>query len=54
MQVELFDHPHVLLLQVRNSSFVLPGGRLRPGEEGRCPEFLLLETCGLAQVVSHS
>ncbi|CAO2206640.1 unnamed protein product [Urochloa humidicola] len=31
--VELFDHPHVLLLQVRNSSFVLPGGRLRPGEE---------------------
>ncbi|PWZ04324.1 Pre-mRNA cleavage factor Im subunit 1 [Zea mays] len=31
--VELFDHPHVLLLQVRNSSFLLPGGRLRPGEE---------------------
>lgn len=31
--VELFGHPHVLLLQVRNSSFVLPGGRLRPGEE---------------------
>ncbi|TVU06171.1 hypothetical protein EJB05_49370, partial [Eragrostis curvula] len=30
--VELFDHPHVLLLQVRNSSFVLPGGRLRPSE----------------------
>lgn len=35
LQVELFDHPHVLLLQVRNSSFLLPGGRLRPGEEGR-------------------
>ncbi|EES14953.1 hypothetical protein BDA96_07G130400 [Sorghum bicolor] len=31
--VELFDHPHLLLLQVRNSSFLLPGGRLRPGEE---------------------
>ncbi|XP_015695855.2 pre-mRNA cleavage factor Im 25 kDa subunit 1-like [Oryza brachyantha] len=31
--VELFDHPHVLLLQVRNSSFLLPGGRLRPGEQ---------------------
>ncbi|OEL27509.1 Pre-mRNA cleavage factor Im 25 kDa subunit 1 [Dichanthelium oligosanthes] len=31
--VELFDHPHVLLLQVRNSSFMLPGGRLRHGEE---------------------
>lgn len=32
MLVELFKHPHVLLLQVRNSSFRLPGGRLRPGE----------------------
>ncbi|OIV98375.1 hypothetical protein TanjilG_16702 [Lupinus angustifolius] len=31
-QVELFKHPHLLLLQVRNSTFKLPGGRLRPGE----------------------
>jgi cleavage and polyadenylation specificity factor subunit 5 len=30
--VELFKHPHVLLLQYRNSIFKLPGGRLRPGE----------------------
>ncbi|OMO67246.1 hypothetical protein CCACVL1_20676 [Corchorus capsularis] len=30
--VELFKHPHILLLQVRNSIFKLPGGRLRPGE----------------------
>ncbi|KAJ1437155.1 NUDIX hydrolase-like domain superfamily [Sesbania bispinosa] len=30
--VELFKHPHLLLLQVRNSFFKLPGGRLRPGE----------------------
>ncbi|KAJ8649562.1 hypothetical protein MRB53_002585 [Persea americana] len=30
--VELFRHPHVLLLQVRNSFFKLPGGRLRNGE----------------------
>ncbi|XP_064996713.1 pre-mRNA cleavage factor Im 25 kDa subunit 1-like isoform X1 [Musa acuminata AAA Group] len=30
--VELFQHPHVLLLQVRNSFFKLPGGRLRSGE----------------------
>lgn len=30
--VELFRHPHLLLLQVRNSFFKLPGGRLRPGE----------------------
>ncbi|KAJ4851162.1 Pre-mRNA cleavage factor Im 25 kDa subunit 1 [Turnera subulata] len=32
MLVELFKHPHVLLLQVKNSVFKLPGGRLRPGE----------------------
>ncbi|XP_022636176.1 pre-mRNA cleavage factor Im 25 kDa subunit 1 isoform X2 [Vigna radiata var. radiata] len=31
-QVELFKHPHLLLLQVRNSIYKLPGGRLRPGE----------------------
>uniref|UniRef100_A0ACD5XMZ9 Uncharacterized protein n=1 Tax=Avena sativa TaxID=4498 RepID=A0ACD5XMZ9_AVESA len=31
--VELSGHPHVLLLQVRNSSFLLPGGRLRPAEQ---------------------
>ncbi|KAA8523282.1 hypothetical protein F0562_009705 [Nyssa sinensis] len=30
--VELFKHPHLLLLQVRNSIFKLPGGRLRPAE----------------------
>ncbi|RXH74758.1 hypothetical protein DVH24_029479 [Malus domestica] len=30
--VELFKHPHVLLLQIRNCIFKLPGGRLRPGE----------------------
>ncbi|CAK9144151.1 unnamed protein product [Ilex paraguariensis] len=30
--VELFKHPHLLLLQIRNSILMLPGGRLRPGE----------------------
>jgi len=30
--VELFKHPHLLLLQVRNTIYKLPGGRLRPGE----------------------
>ncbi|XP_052200602.1 pre-mRNA cleavage factor Im 25 kDa subunit 1 isoform X2 [Diospyros lotus] len=30
--VELFKHPNLLLLQVRNSVFKLPGGRMRPGE----------------------
>ncbi|OVA04478.1 Cleavage/polyadenylation specificity factor subunit 5 [Macleaya cordata] len=32
MLVELFNQPHLLVLQVRNSFFKLPGGRLRPGE----------------------
>ncbi|GMH23344.1 hypothetical protein Nepgr_025187 [Nepenthes gracilis] len=30
--VELFKHPHLLVLQIRNSIIKLPGGRLRPGE----------------------
>ncbi|XP_051149422.1 pre-mRNA cleavage factor Im 25 kDa subunit 1-like [Andrographis paniculata] len=30
--VELFKHPHLLLLQLRNTIYKLPGGRLRPGE----------------------
>ncbi|KAJ0531894.1 putative NUDIX hydrolase-like domain superfamily [Helianthus annuus] len=30
--VELFKHPHVLLLQSKNCIYKLPGGRLRPGE----------------------
>ncbi|KAL3535571.1 hypothetical protein ACH5RR_004032 [Cinchona calisaya] len=32
MLVELFKHPHMLLLQERNSIYKLPGGRLRTGE----------------------
>lgn len=32
MLVELFKHPHLLLLQVRNCIYKLPGGRLRPDE----------------------
>ncbi|KAM7258241.1 hypothetical protein ACFE04_013982 [Oxalis oulophora] len=30
--VELYKHPHLLLLQERNAIFKLPGGRTRPGE----------------------
>ncbi|KAI3827149.1 hypothetical protein L1987_01219 [Smallanthus sonchifolius] len=30
--VELFKHPHLLLLQSKNCIYKLPGGRLRPGE----------------------
>ncbi|KAL6585770.1 Pre-mRNA cleavage factor Im 25 kDa subunit 1 [Orobanche minor] len=32
--VELFKHPHLLLLQEQNSIYKLPGGRLRRGESG--------------------
>ncbi|PHT87967.1 Pre-mRNA cleavage factor Im 25 kDa subunit 1 [Capsicum annuum] len=35
LQVELSKHPHLLLLQVRNSMLKLPGGRVRPGESVR-------------------
>ncbi|KAJ4977364.1 hypothetical protein NE237_002470 [Protea cynaroides] len=31
-EVELFKHPHLLVLQVKNSFSKLPGGRLRPCE----------------------
>ncbi|PIA42973.1 hypothetical protein AQUCO_02000433v1 [Aquilegia coerulea] len=30
--VEMRKHPHLLVCQVKNSFFKLPGGRLRPGE----------------------
>lgn len=33
LQVHQHNHPHVLLLQVSNT-WKLPGGRLRPGEDG--------------------
>ncbi|KAL5098301.1 hypothetical protein RYX36_002628 [Vicia faba] len=32
LMVELFKHPHLLVLQIKNSIYKLPGGRLRPGE----------------------
>lgn len=41
-QVELLKNPHLLLLQLRNSIFQLPGGRLRPGESGK---LLVLLNC---------
>ena len=33
-QVHQHGHPHVLMMQIGNSFFKLPGGRLRPGEDG--------------------
>lgn len=36
------NHPHVLLLQLGSAFFKLPGGRLRPGEDGKQSTWLLL------------
>ena len=38
--VQEHNHPHVLLLQLGQTFFKLPGGRLRAGEEGREPEVI--------------
>ncbi|PHT83269.1 hypothetical protein T459_11712 [Capsicum annuum] len=43
LQVELSKHPHLLLLQVRNSMLKLPGGRVRPGESGMMIYFLFCQ-----------
>lgn len=37
------SHPHVLLIQIGSAFFKLPGGRLRPGEDG---ELLCGASCG--------
>lgn len=35
MQVQEHNHPHILLLQIGNTFCKLPGGRLKPGENGK-------------------
>lgn len=34
-QVQEHNHPHILLLQIGNTFCKLPGGRLKPGENGK-------------------
>lgn len=34
LQVQEHTHPHILLLQIGNTFCKLPGGRLKPGENG--------------------
>jgi hypothetical protein len=59
--VNVHGHPHVLVLQLGGSFFKLPGGRLRPGEDGerrgaapRLPgSCLLLAAAGLALCSRH-
>jgi len=57
LQVQEHNHPHILLLQIGNTFCKLPGGRLKPGENGK---FLLLyyeldslktEACGYAYIL---
>lgn len=42
MQVQEHNHPHILLLQIGNTFCKLPGGRLKPGENGIDIYFLLI------------
>ena len=39
------NHPHVLLLQLGSAFFKLPGGRLRPGEDGVSNDCALQMPC---------
>ena len=39
------NHPHVLLLQLGSAFFKLPGGRLRPGEDGPSHLYALPMPC---------
>jgi hypothetical protein len=39
IQVQEHNHPHILLLQIGNTFCKLPGGRLKPGENGDCLVF---------------
>lgn len=41
-QVQEHNHPHVLLLKIGDTYSKLPGGRLRPGENGRILLLLIL------------
>ncbi|MQM22633.1 hypothetical protein Taro_055688, partial [Colocasia esculenta] len=45
-QVQEHNNPHILLLQVGNTFCKLPGGRLKPGENGKILVSLLNTFCG--------
>lgn len=42
LQVQEHNHPHILLLQIGNTFCKLPGGRLKPGENGKILHFVIL------------
>lgn len=42
LQVQEHNHPHILLLQIGNTFCKLPGGRLKPGENGMIWSFMHL------------
>ena len=57
LQVHQHSHPHVLLLQISNT-WKLPGGRLRPGEDGEHGLVSSLQRClcqsvAFAHISSH-
>lgn len=45
LQVQEHNHPHILLLQIGNTFCKLPGGRLKPGENGAILDPLLRLLC---------
>lgn len=44
-QVQEHNHPHILLLQIGNTFCKLPGGRLKPGENGKVLNTLCVSVC---------
>lgn len=44
-QVQEHNHPHILLLQIGNTFCKLPGGRLKPGENGMIYTSVLFAVC---------
>ncbi|RWW53058.1 hypothetical protein BHE74_00040499 [Ensete ventricosum] len=54
--VQEHNHPHILLLQIGNTFCKLPGGRLKPGENGRFSllvEFYILTPLFLSLLIAH-
>lgn len=43
LQVQEHNHPHILLLQIGNTFCKLPGGRLKPGENGMTNPFVIIK-----------
>ncbi|CAN1180578.1 Pre-mRNA cleavage factor Im 25 kDa subunit 2 [Linum perenne] len=52
--VQEHNHPHILLLQIGNTFCKLPGGRLKPGENGITSLPIMLNSYNGAMEILHS